>query len=214
MDEEFFDRLREKVNGFMEGVDPCHDIMHVDRVVAMAMVIGRKEGANLEIVRAAALLHDVARREQDESKGRVCHAERGGELASEILREMGISEEIIEKIVRCVKVHRFRKGNVPESVEARVLYDADKLDALGAIIIARVFARSGETGSPLHDPNIKQDDVYTSSVTTAINHFHEKILKITPDTFHTEAAKEIAEKRYPYTKQFIERFLKEWDGEI
>ena len=86
------------------------------------------------------------------------------------------------------------------------------MDILGAIGIARVFARTGERGSPLHDPNTNQDEIYNSRMHTGMNHFYEKILKITPNTFHTETARKIAESRYNYTKQFVERFLKEWEG--
>ena len=214
MDEDFFDRLRERVLSYFEGINPCHDISHTDRVLKLALHIGEKEGADLEIVRAAALLHDVARREQDESRGKVCHAERGGELAVVILREMGISEESIEKVVRCVETHRFRKENIPESIEAKVLYDADKLDSIGAIGIGRAFSFSGSLGSSVHVPNVDVDDSEEyGNNDCACREFLVRLVKVR-DKMFTNASREIAEERHDFMVEFFDRLDKEVEGEL
>jgi len=143
MNDEFFEKLRVKVLPYFEKCNPAHDVSHTDRVLNLALKIGEKEGADLEILKIACLLHDVARHEQDDSKGVICHAERGGEMAREILGELNYSEDKIGKVVHCIETHRFRKGHAPESIEAKVLYDSDKLDGIGAIGIGRSFSFSG-----------------------------------------------------------------------
>jgi len=142
-----FDEIKEKVILASEGINPCHDFMHTERVLNLALHIGEKEGADLEIITLSALLHDIARKEQDESKGKICHAQRGAELAKDILKEKGMDEDKINRVIHCIEAHRFRNGCIPESIEAKVLSDADKLDAIGAIGIGRAFSFSGHIGA-------------------------------------------------------------------
>jgi uncharacterized protein len=107
--------------------------------------------------------------------------------------------------------------NVPEFynfiMHAKILQDADRLDIIGAIGIARVFARSGWENMPIHDPSIPPKEKYDGKSRTSVNHIYEKILKV-KDTFNTNIAKEIAEGRHRFVEQFLERFLKEWKGEM
>jgi len=214
MDDEFFDRLRGRVLVYFEGTNPCHDISHVDRVLKLALRLGESEGADLEIVWAAALLHDVARKEQDELGGMVCHAERGGELARDILKEMGISEESIKKVVHCVETHRFRKENIPESVEAMVLYDADKLDAIGAIGILRAGSFSGSIGANVHDTSIdiENTEAYGKD-DSAYREFLVKLVKV-KDKMLTVSGREIAVGRHDFMVEFFDRLNKEVEGEL
>ena len=210
MEDEFFDRLKERVLPYFEGGDG-HGFDHVQRVYNSALKISEGEDVDMDVVRASVLLHDVARSREDELDS--CHAEEGAKMAAEILEEMGFSEEKIEKVVHVIGVHRYSKGLNAESREAEILQDADRLDALGAIIISRVFMKAGQRGDVVYDPKIPVMEKYDGSNTTAINHFCEKCLRIKPETFKTPKAREIAMGRYDYVKGFVERFKKEWEGE-
>jgi uncharacterized protein len=121
-----------------EGADAAHDFDHVLRVLALAERLARSEGADLEVVRAAALLHDVARGQEAD------HAQAGAELARRLLA--GQPAERVEAVAHAIAAHRFRTGPAPQTLEAQVLHDADKLDAIGAIGVARAFARGGHEG--------------------------------------------------------------------
>ena len=214
MKEEFFVELREKVVGYSEGINPCHDIDHTDRVVALSLAIGEKEGCDLEILRVAALLHDVARKEQDESRGQICHAERGAELSREILKEMNYPGDKIDRIVHCIETHRFRKGSPPESIEAKVLYDADKLDSIGAIGIARNFSFSGSLGSRVHvsDLNLEDSEEYGKD-DCGHREFLVKLVKV-KDKMLTDSGKEISKERHDFMVEFHDRLIKEVKGEL
>lgn len=214
MDKEFFERLREKVLPYFEGTNPCHDFHHVDRVLSLAVKIGEKEGVDLEILKVAVLLHDVARKEQDDCKGAICHAERGGEIAREILKEFGYCEEKIERVVHCVESHRNRGDKVVESVEAKVLYDADKLDAIGAIGIGRSFSFSGSRGSYVHvsDFDLTSDEEYGEE-DCAYREFLVSQVDMA-DKMLTESGKEIARGRQEFMRDFFERLKGEVDGEL
>ena len=127
-----------------------HDWYHTKRVYDLCMKIGKVEGADLDILGAAAYLHDIGRPFQDMAKGKICHAEKGAELACEILSEIDIPEEYKKNIIHSIRAHRFRGENRPETLEARVLFDADKLDSIGAVGIGRAFLFAGEVGAMLH----------------------------------------------------------------
>lgn len=213
MEEEFFEKLREKVKPYFEGINPCHDMMHTDRVLRVALHVAEKENADLEIVGAAVLLHDIARKEQDESKGKVCHATRGAELAREILEEMNYPENKIEKVIHCVRTHRSKESSVPESVEAKVLHDADKIDCIGAIGVLRSASFSGYIGSVVHNPDVnletakcysKEDSAYFEFLTTSIK---------TRDRMMTKTGKELACERHNFMVEFFDRVNKEVEGE-
>ncbi|MEM2941675.1 MAG: HD domain-containing protein [Thermoproteota archaeon] len=210
LDNSFFERIRQRSEEFMIHVH--HSKFHVNRVYNLAVRIAREEGADLDVVKAAALLHDIARAMEDE--GRVeDHAKEGARMARQILKEVGFPREKIEQVVYCIEAHRFRKGVTARSLEAKVLQDADRLDMMGAIGIARVFSRGGWGNTPIYDPSIPPKENYDGKSFTAINHIYEKILKL-KDTINTSTAKQIAEERHRFVEQFLERFLKEWDGEI
>lgn len=188
-----------------------HGFDHIRRVHRMAMWIAGKTGADLEIVNAAALLHDVARSRQHRGEC-TCHAREGARMAGRILADNGFDENEITRVSHCIAVHRFSKQRAPETLEARVLQDADRLDALGAICIARVFMYNGLHRLPLYEASIRPEKEYRGQHTTAINHFHEKILKIRPDLFHTEPARVLARRRYERIERFVKDFMDEWHG--
>jgi uncharacterized protein len=189
-----------------------HDRHHVERVHRMAMRIASEEGADMDVVRAAALLHDVARAMEDE--GRVeDHASEGARIAGEILAEVGFPEEKIPRVVECIRVHRFRGGGHAGSLEARVLQDADRLDAMGAIGVARVFARGGWENKPIHDPSLPPKERYDGESLTSVNHIYEKILRLREE-LNTDTARRIGEGRHRFVELFLERLLREWEAEI
>ena len=163
-------------------------------------------------MKAAVLLHDIARAQEDE--GIITdHASEGAKMAKKILNEVNFPANKIDNVIHCIKTHRFRKRLTPKTLEAQILQDADRLDIIGAIGIARVFTRSGWSNTPIHDPTIKPKAKYDGKSETAVNHIQEKLLKI-KNTINTKTAKKIAEERHAYVEQFLERLLKEWKAEI
>jgi len=206
----FFERLRDKSEDFFRLSH--HDRSHVERVYNLALRIARTENADLDVVKAAVLLHDVARAVEDEGKIDD-HAREGAKMARKILEEVGFPKEKTARVIHCIEVHRFKKGMKTESPEAQILQDADRLDIIGAVGIARVFTRGGWGNKPIHDPRIKPKKKYDGKSETSVNHIYEKILKV-KDTFNTKAAREIAEERHKFVEVFLDRLLKEWRGEM
>jgi uncharacterized protein len=191
-----------------------HDWEHTMRVHNVALHIGRVEGADLDVVEAAAFLHDIARPEQDASKGRICHAARGATMASEFLQKYPFPDGQRSNIIHCVRSHRFRENSKPESLEAKVLYDADKLDSIGAIGIGRAFMFAGEVGARLHVPDVRAEDTEPySEDDTGYREFTLKLSKI-KDRMLTAEGRRIAERRHTFMEAFFERFLEEYKGSM
>ncbi len=205
--------IKEKIIRYY--TDKGHGFDHTERVYNLAVRIAESENANLDVVRLSALLHDVARFKEQDGSG-ICHAEEGAKMAEEILKKEGYGHETIKHVCDCIFAHRFSKGLAPQTKEAAILQDADRLDALGAMIIARVFTRGGSKGRPLYDPEVPPAGKYPSkdSGKTCLNHFKEKALLLKPESFKTAMAREIAKERYDYLVAFIKRFEKEWRGEL
>jgi uncharacterized protein len=189
-----------------------HDKSHVERVYSLALRIaeGERKNVDLDVLKAAVLLHDVARAMEDEGKIKD-HAVESAKIARNILQEVGFPKEKIDRVVYCIRLHRFRTNKKPESVEAQILQDADRLDMLGAIGIARVFNRGGWSNMPIHDPSIPPKEKYDGKSLTSVNHIYEKILKI-KNTINTRTGKKIAEERHKFVVQYLQRLLKEWKG--
>ena len=210
------DKLFEEIKGRCEGFYRLshHDKSHVERVYRLALRIAEEEGADvdLDVIRAAVLLHDVARAMEDEGKIKD-HAFESAEIARKILLDVGFPREKMEKVLYCIRVHRFRDDSKPNILEVQILQDADRLDMLGAIGIARVFNRGGWGNIPIHDPSIPPKEKYDGKSLTSVNHICEKILKI-KDTINTRTGKRIAEERHKFVEQFLQRLLKEWKGEL
>ena len=144
----------------------------------------------------------------------MCHAEEGAKIAEKILKKTDFPEEKHEKVLHAIKTHRHSQNINPKTREAEILQDADRLDALGAITIARMFSTGGKMHRPLYNPDIPiKEDENSSYSKTTINGFYEKILKIKPNTFKTKKAIGIASERYKFVEEFLDRFLREWDGE-
>lgn len=191
-----------------------HGWDHVERVWNLCRHIGRAEGADLDILRPAAYLHDIGRPEEKASGGAICHAVAGAARARIILEEQGIDGETVDRIVHCIASHRFRRnGEQPETLEARVLFDADKLDAIGAVGIGRAFLFAGEMGARLHNPeaDIMNTRPY-SSEDTAFREFSVKLKKV-KDRMLTPTGRRIAEERHCFMVDFFDRLTREVHGD-
>ncbi len=199
---------------YYEAADAVHDFDHVLRVLALAEHIGRAEGADLEVVRAAALLHDVGR-EKAEADG-LDHAVHAADRAREILA--GQPAEKVEAVAHAIAAHRFRTGPEPATLEAQVLFDADKLDAIGAVGVARAFAYGGARGQRLWAP-VETVDVARwleegddPAEHTPVHEFIVKLSRIKERLF-TPTGRAIAEKRHAYMVGFFKRFDAEVRGQ-
>lgn len=184
-----------------------HDYAHIERVRKMAVEIAEKEGADLFIVEMAALLHDTV----DE---KLFDTIAAWERLNKFYEEIQLPIEHRQAINHILKYMSFNGGKNEgklKSLEGKVVQDADRLDALGAIGIARTFMFAGKFGEAMYDPNIPVSDDLSDYRTpsTAINHFYEKLFKLI-DLMNTETAKTMAEERNAYMKTFIEHFKKEW----
>ena len=187
-----------------------HYVDHVERVVALAKRLAEFEGADVEVVEAAAWLHDAGRAAEDLGE---CedHAVESARLAPELLRRAGFPEEKIAAVVKCVERHRYSKGLKAETIEEAVLQDADRLDALGAIGIYRAIKIGLQAGKPFYDASIKPAEVYAGNSKTTINHFHEKLFKL-PDSMNTETGKRFALQRIRIMREFVRELECEWEG--
>ena len=198
---------------YYEGADAVHDFDHVLRVLALAERIARAEGADLEIVRAAALLHDVGR-EQAEAQG-VDHAEFAARRAREILA--GQPPDKVEAVAQAIAAHRFRAGPTPATLEAQVLFDADKLDAIGAIGVARAFAYGGAHGQRLWAPLESVDLARWQTAGDDAEHtpVHEFVVKLSrlKERLFTPTGRAIAEERHAYMAAFYARLEAEVRGQ-
>jgi len=190
-----------------------HDWEHTHRVYNLCMHIGQVEGADMEVLKIAAYLHDVGRPYQDESKGTICHAEKGAEMASTLLDKYPISAEQKANMLHCIRSHRFRGNCQPETLEAKILFDADKLDSIGAIGIARAFQFAGEVGAKFHNPNVSPEETepYTEE-DTGYREFKLKLSKI-KDRMLTAEGRRMANQRHAFMERYFERFFHEYEGE-
>jgi uncharacterized protein len=209
-----FQIIVEEAKNIFAKAKGSHDWDHTERVYNMCMHIGKIEYADIEVLGYAAILHDIGRDTQDKSGGKVCHAEIGAVMAREILKKYDFNEDKINNIVHCIETHRFRGDKVPISKEAKILFDADKLDGIGAIGIGRAFVFSGEIGAKVHDKNIDINKIksYTSE-DTAYREFLVKLRKV-KDTMLTDEGRRIAEGRHDFMVAFFDRLNKEVDGEV
>lgn len=198
----------EEARQYYSDSDAAHGFDHVLRVLALAERIGQAEGAEMEIVRAATLLHDVARAE--EARTGTCHAKVGAERARQILA--GHPADKVEAVAQAIASHRFRDEIVPQTLEAKVLYDADKLDAIGAIGIARAYALAGKQGQRLWaEPPAGPLSEFQSTDYTPVHEFVFKLSRLKEALF-TATARQIAAGRHRYTVEFFARLEEEVQG--
>lgn len=208
------EKLKAEVITILSNGKGSHDWEHTERVCNMSNHLAKAEKADIHIVEAAALLHDIGRHEQDKSKGKLSHSIISSKMARPILMNLGYGENDIQSILHCIESHSYRKGTVPESIEAKVLFDADKLDAIGAIGIGRAFVFAGEVGAAVHIRNL--DIPNTSSYSredTAYREFKVKLEKI-KDRMYTDEGKRLARERHEFMTAFFTRLDKETTDEI
>jgi len=205
---------RQESQAFFQGARGSHDWDHTERVYRLCLRIGRKERADLDVLKLAALLHDVGREEEDRSGGRTCHAARGALLARRILEKWDLDQERIDRVVYCISTHRFRGRLVPDTLEAKILFDADKLDSIGAVGIGRAFLFAGEVGARLHDPrvDVRKTKAY-SKEDTAYREFLVKLSRVKSRMFTAEGRR-IARERHEFMTSFFRRLNKETAGAL
>ena len=210
---ELIEKLRQLADPYHDGMGGCHGPDHTERVHKTALHIGRLMGAKLDVLSAAALLHDIGRRYETREQGKICHAEKGAELAREILAKLEFAPALINEIAHCIEAHRYRGDKIPKTLEAKILYDADKLDSIGAVGIGRAFLFAGQTGARLHnesDVDILACKPY-SKEDTAYREFKFKMSKI-KDRMLTPEGKRLAEERHDFMEVFFERLQRETKG--
>lgn len=209
-----FEKIKKRVKKILESGKNSHNWEHTERVYNLALKIAKKEKADLEIVKYAAILHDIARAEEDKKNGKICHAEKGAKKALKLLKKCKFHPDKIKKIVHCIESHRFRGNKKPATKEAKVLFDADKLDAIGAVGIGRAFLFAGEVGAKLHNRgvNIKKTKPYTEE-DTAYREYMVKLRKI-KNKMQTKTGRKIAVKRHKFMVDFFNRLNKEVKGII
>ncbi|MFL6511667.1 MAG: HD domain-containing protein [Nitrososphaera sp.] len=203
------DSIMRKVMDMLEGQDPAHDFQHVMRVYKNAKLIGTQEGAIMRILLPAVLLHDIVVYPKG-SDNSVMSPDDSADLAEKILQRLRYSQHEINGISYCIRAHSFSKRLIPASLEGRILQDADRLDALGAIGIARTFSVGGSekrtfynAGDPFCRSGRKPDDKQWT-----LDHFHTKLLQL-KDLMHTRTAKRIAQQRTRFMMLFIRQLQKE-----
>ena len=207
--EQLLTRLRQVSHALSITEGGSHGPDHSERVLTTAVAIGQEMQARLDILIPASLLHDIGRKEESLSKGQVCHALRGAELAVPILRELAYSETDIEAICHCIRSHRYRGGHIPKSLEARILFDADKLDSIGAVGIGRAFLFAGQIGARLHDPNVDCTATLPYSLEdTAYREFLVKMAKVR-DQMLTAVGRTSAEERHAFMLTFFAQLTRE-----
>lgn len=210
--EEFTDRLLAIANEHCDGEGGCHGPDHTQRVHQVSLYLGRRMNGRLDILSMAALLHDIGRKFETHTRGKICHALKGAEMAEEILRSMNVPSDIIAKVSHCIASHRYRGTNKPETLEAKILFDADKLDSIGAIGIGRAFLFAGQVGAKLHNHESCIENTLPYSVEdTAYREFKVKMCKI-KDRMLTPEGKRLAYERHAFMEIFFERLEKEIRG--
>ena len=200
----------------LEGAEAGHDWFHIERVWKLSKKIAEKEGGNLEVIELSALLHDIA-----DPKFHNGDETLALKISQNFLEEIHVNAELIEQVLFVIKNISFKnRAEAPEnpSLELQIVQDADRLDAIGAIGIARTFNFGGFKNNLMYHPEIKPNlgmnkEEYKKSNGTTINHFYEKLLLL-KDLMNTEAAKRIASERHDFMLQFLDEFYKEWNVEL
>ena len=200
----------------LEGAEAGHDWFHIERVWKLSKKIAEKEGGNLEVIELSALLHDIA-----DPKFHNGDETLALKISQNFLEEIQVDAELIEQVLFVIKNISFKnRAEAPENppLELQIVQDADRLDAIGAIGVARTFNFGGFKNNLMYHPEIKPNlgmnkEEYKKSNGTTINHFYEKLLLL-KGLMNTETAKRIASERHDFMLQFLDEFYKEWNVEL
>ena len=191
-----------------------HDWYHIERVTRNACLIAESEGGDVHVVEVAALLHDI-----DDHKFNGGDLEAGAKTAQRVMEQIGFDNTFIQRVVPIINKVSFKGvyvDSVPDSLEGKIVQDADRLDALGAIGIARAFAYGGNKQRPIYDPEIKPElhhsaEQYIHAKSHTINHFYEKLLHL-KDKMNTNTGKTMAAQRHQFMTDFLAQFYAEWNN--
>ncbi len=209
-----WDRVFERVRRELGDAPGCHDFAHTLRVLKNAeRIAAEMSGCDQEAVCFGALLHDVARPEELASGGKLCHAALGAEKSRRILKEEGCEDaEFIHHVSEIVRTHRYRGKLKPATPEACIVYDADKLDSLGAFGVARAFHFAGRIGACLH--NSEQEALASESYSNQDSAYREYLVKLRglPDHLLTAPARRFAAERATFMREFFDRLNEEQEG--
>lgn len=213
--ETIIQQTAEHVHALLEGESSGHDWWHVARVWQMARPIAQQEQVDTFVVELAALLHDIGDHKFHNGDDTI-----GPRMAREWLEQVGVQTGVIDHVVEIIRDLSFKGANVVTPMKTRegmVVQDADRLDAIGAIGVARAFAYGGHKGRALYDPNEAPQmhesfEQYKNSQSSTINHFYEKLLLL-KDRINTKAGRRIAEQRHQFMQDYLDHFLAEWYGE-
>ncbi|MCD6090213.1 MAG: HD domain-containing protein [Bacteroidales bacterium] len=201
------DFVRQKLGG--EGTG--HDWWHIYRVWQTAKTISKEEGGNEFVIELAALLHDIADHKFHNGDESI-----GPRVATKFLVSLRVPKKIIDAVILIMEEISFSKGMTPSSLEGRIVQDADRLDAIGAIGIARAFAYGGHKQREIYNPDIPPveyatKEEYKKNSNPTLNHFYEKLLLL-KDLMNTAKGKAMAEQRHIFMKEYLDQFYLEWDG--
>jgi len=203
------DKIQKRVQKILEGRDPAHDFYHILRVYKNAELIGQHEGADMEVLLAAALLHDLVVYPKGSAK-RSKSADDSADMAEKILHDYGYPQDKIDRICYCIRAHSYSKNLIPSTLEGKILQDADRLDAIGAIGVARTFSVGGSENRMFYNPSdpFCKSDREPDDKRWTLDHFQAKLLKL-KDSMHTQAARDMAQERANFMRLFVERLQKE-----
>ncbi len=193
----------DEISSLYRKADPAHDFSHILRVCKLARKIGQEEKADMRVLLPAALLHDLESKKGLKS-GKEPSGQASARAARSFLQGKGLDRDRIEKVLYAVEVHSFSRGILPATLEARILQDADRLDAMGAIGIARLFVTGGALGREMYhlqDPFCRERE--PDDKRWNLDHFYRKLLKL-EEGMHTSAAKRLAAKRARVLKQYLQ----------
>ena len=222
--EEKFKKIKEIVK--KELSCSAHDMDHIMRVYNLSLHLAKGEKVDLEVLKASALLHDIARvKEDNDQTGKTDHAVLSSAMARTILKQLDFTEDKIRHVQNCILSHRYRTGNEPKTTEAQILFEADKLDTLGAIGVARTFVWVGRNNAHIYR-KVTVEDYAKENLGGKINGRIQDKTKHSPqiefetkgkflaDKIYTKKGKEILEERIDFYKMFLDRLEKEIKGEI
>ncbi len=203
-------QLADFVKKHLETAPKCHDWDHTLRVLTNARKIQLQEGGNLEIIEVAAIFHDFCRPEEMKMHGSVCHAELGSKAAYQILPKFGYTDEdFIQHVADAVLTHRYRTSNKPKTIEAKIIFDADKLDSIGAIGVGRAFHFAGRFGARVH--NSKADALNGDSYGIDDSAYREYLIKLQNihEKLYTKTGREMSDERHQFMVNFFDRLNNE-----
>ncbi len=210
---ELLESCAEKVQSLLVGAEKGHDWFHIQRVRKNVFLLQSNEGGDLFILELAALLHDI-----DDAKFNGGDELAGAKKARRILEELDADQSTIDEVVSLVAQCSYKGGQVDDQpkLELQILRDADRLDAIGAIGVARTFHYGGFKNQALYDPEIPvrekmTPEEYRTGKSSTINHFYEKLLKL-KDGMYTETGKRLAADRHQFLEAFLDQFMSEWNG--